>query len=61
MKEHGGYRITADVLSDSDMRKQLIADALEDMESFEKKYRSVSELSTVFNAMKEVRSQLEDA
>ena len=55
-QEDGGcYRATAAVMSDAGYRRQLLADALEEMQRFEKKYADLKELVEVFTAMRRVR------
>lgn len=54
----GGYRVTADVLSKADTRKQLIQDALDEMETFQCKYQTIVELSEVFSAMTKAQKLL---
>lgn len=49
-----GYRSLANVLSDGDLRDQLLADAFEDMKYFRLKYKRLSELQQVFSAMDSV-------
>lgn len=44
------------VLSDEDMRVQLLSDAKVEMQSFKAKYESLQELSMVIRAMNEVTS-----
>lgn len=51
----GGYRSLISVMSDKQLRVQLLEDALGDMEVFEAKYRRLKELAAVFSAMKKVR------
>jgi hypothetical protein len=51
----GGYRSLITVLSDDEMRGQLLEDALEDMQIFERKYRHLRELAGVFAEMRAVR------
>lgn len=50
-RDHGGYRIVTDVLSDDGMRAQLLADALADMNLFRVKYQRLRELANVFAAI----------
>ncbi len=51
-KEGGdGYRLSATVMSDSDQRRQLLADARADMLRFKEKYRALNELAEVFDAI----------
>lgn len=47
----GGYRSIASVLSDDDMREQLLADAYRSMKHFMNRYGSLQELAEVFKAM----------
>lgn len=54
-RESGGYRIMADVLSDADLRNQMLSDALDELELFREKYRKLKELAAVFSAIKRVR------
>lgn len=51
----GGYRTLVSVLSDVELRKQLLTQAMEDMDRFEEKYSHLSELSEIFKAMKRIR------
>lgn len=50
-KRGGGYRVTADILSDVEHRKQLLADAYRVMRSFMQKYGILQELSGVIDSM----------
>jgi hypothetical protein len=47
----GGYRVTHTVLSDPDLRAQLLDDARAEMKRFIAKYRKLTELAEVFAAM----------
>lgn len=47
----GGYRTTVSILSSEKYRKQLIADALNDMKSFRQRYNCISALADVFKEM----------
>ena len=53
----GGYRSLVAVLSDEDMRTQLLRDAMEDMETFQQKYQHLTELAEVFEAMGRTRKR----
>ena len=55
--ERGGksYRTSVSVLSNKEMRKQMLADALAELESFERKYATLKELSSVFAAIRKAR------
>jgi hypothetical protein len=50
----GGYRTILDVLSNDDLRGQLLEEARRDMRIFRKKYNTLNELASVFSAMEEV-------
>ena len=50
-----GYRSLIDVLSDEEMRSQLLEEAKRDMDIFKRKYRMLKELSEVFEAMDRVQ------
>lgn len=53
-RESGGYRIMTEVLSDADMRNQMLGDALDELSLFREKYRKLKELAAVFSAIKKV-------
>ncbi len=50
----GGYRVLADVLDDARLRDVMLADALNELGSFERKYKKLSELAGVFKAIRKV-------
>lgn len=50
----GGYRAIGDVLSDDDLRKQMLADAYRVMNTFIAKYGNLKELAGVVAAMETV-------
>lgn len=54
----GGYREVVSVLSDKEMRAQMLADALAEMRTFEVKYARIKELAAVFAAMRKARRML---
>ena len=54
-RREGGYRIMADVLSEAEMRNQLLRDALNELELFREKYNRLKELVEVFKAIKKVK------
>lgn len=56
-KADGGYRPLVRVLSDADMREQLLADALADLEVFRLKYGRLAELAKVFAAARKVEAK----
>lgn len=53
-----GYRTTVSVLGEEAYRRQLLADALSDLETFERRYRSLVELADVFGAIRKVRTRM---
>lgn len=52
-RDDGGYRVTTSVMSDEQLRRQMLADARADMVRFREKYRTLSELADVFKAIDE--------
>lgn len=54
-RRHGGYRVVAEVLSDRQLREQMLRDALDELEFFRDKYKSLRELAEVFAAIKKAR------
>jgi hypothetical protein len=54
----GGYRSMVAVLSDSESRKQLLADAMAELNTFEAKYRALDELAGVFAAIRSTRKKV---
>lgn len=55
-EERGGYRALVSVLSDEDLRRQLLLEALEEFSFFREKYGRLKELAAVFEAMKKVKA-----
>jgi len=53
----GGYRLLTSVLSDGELREQLLAEALAELQVFEQKYRALQELVPVFEALADVRKK----
>jgi hypothetical protein len=53
-EDGAGYRLTSNVMSDEGYRRQLLTDAMADMQRFKDKYRRLAELAKVFAAMDEV-------
>lgn len=51
-KSGGGYRLLTEVLTDEDQRKELLRDAVDDMNVFIKKYYFLKELASVFKPMR---------
>lgn len=55
----GGYRLMTHVLSDRELREQMLKDALLELQTFETKYKSLMELARVFAAARSVRRRLQ--
>jgi hypothetical protein len=55
LEEGGGYREVVRVMRNADQRAQLLADALAELDRISEKYRTLSELSEVFEAIKTAR------
>ena len=53
-KNGEGYRELVAVMSDADMREQLLQDALRDCETFRKKYELLTELAPLFTEMEKI-------
>ena len=51
----GGYRATVQVLSNKQMREQMLADAIAELQAFEKRYAILKELAGVFAASRKLR------
>lgn len=56
-RKEGGYRTLVNVLGDKDQRALLIADAIKELESFQKKYTELQELANVFEAIEQVKQK----
>lgn len=56
-KPGGGYRRLLDVLADPAMRRDLMAQALRELEVWRAKYREVKELSAIFDAMDQIKAK----
>lgn len=56
--ERGGvYRVLTDVLTHEEMYKQLLQDALAELDAFQRKYARLKELGPVFRAARTVRKR----
>ena len=53
--ESGGYRATVQVLSNKQMREQMLADAIAELQAFERRYAILKELAEVFAASRKLR------
>jgi len=57
-EDGGGYRSTVDIMSDKDMRKQLLTDALDELERIRLKYARIKELAEIFTAIAKARRRV---
>jgi hypothetical protein len=55
--DEGGYRCIVNIMSDDDQREALLAQALAELEHFEKKFGQLTELSELFDAVKNIRAK----
>lgn len=55
----GGYRALVDVMADGELREKLLEQAIKDMRGFQKKYKALKELASVFSVMDETIDELE--
>lgn len=55
----GGYRALVDVMMDGELREKLLEQAIKDMRGFQKKYKELKELASVFSVMDETIDELE--
>ena len=55
VREDGGYRVQTEVLSDKDLRAQLLADAFADLDLIRLKYSRLQELAGVFAAIRKIK------
>ncbi len=56
-RRESGYRVMTSVLSDAQMRNQMLSDALAELELFQDKYKRLRELAAVFSAIRKVRKK----
>lgn len=56
-RNNTGYRVMVDVLSDPVLRQTMLDEALQELQSFERKYRAVTELAPVFDAIHNVKAK----
>jgi hypothetical protein len=56
-KDGGGYRPIADVVADKDLYRQLLDDAIRELQGMQSKYQRIRELDPVFKAAQEVADQ----
>ena len=53
----GGYRTMVDLLGDKEYRAQLLQDAIEELETFKRKYYELKELVEIFDAIGKVKTK----
>lgn len=53
-----GYRSTVDVLSEADLRNEMLKDALNDLQAFQCKYQKLSELAPLWKAVRIVKDKI---
>ncbi len=53
-RDGGGYRVFGDMMSDPELRTQVLREALEELSVFKRKYRRLQELAPVFEAAESV-------
>lgn len=56
-RKEGGYRVMTDVLTDAQMRRQMLDDALRELDWFQQKYSRLRELSSVFAVIRKVQKR----
>ena len=56
-RKEGGYRSSVDVFNNKEYRAQLLRDALEDLETFKRKYFELKELAEIFDAISKVNKK----
>lgn len=59
--DSGGYRPVVVCLNDKRLRRQMLEDALRELQVFERKYANLKELSDLFAKSKEIRKRLQQA
>jgi len=53
----GGYRAIQDVLANKDLRRELLAAALSELDAFKKRYSNLTQLAPVFSALELVKTK----
>jgi hypothetical protein len=59
-KPGGGYRRLVKVLSDVEMRGELLAQALRELDVWKRKYSEVAELSAIFAEMEKAKQRAKE-
>ena len=54
--EEGGYRELSNVIDDDDLRRILLRDALQELRTLQNKYRTLTELASVFKAIDKINA-----
>jgi len=53
-RKESGYRVMTEVLSKSELRRQMLSDALNELVLFQEKYQRLKELAAVFSSIRKV-------
>lgn len=53
-QEGGGYRVMTTVISDAEMRKRMLADAIAELRLFQQKYARLKELAGLFGIIRKL-------
>lgn len=61
VKPGGGYRSMADVMTDDDLRRELVNEALGEVKRWRRKYERLRELVPIFRAIDKVEAKQEHA
>jgi hypothetical protein len=56
--KRGGYRLLVDVMSDKEMREQLLLDFFNEFQTFKRKYYRLKELAPVFEQIDAVEKRV---
>lgn len=59
-KQGGGYRQLVTVFSDEQLRAQLLQEAIEELQGFQRKYARLTELSGIFSEIQKVQEKMEE-
>jgi hypothetical protein len=57
----GGYRAIQDVLADKELRRELLAAALSELEAFKRRYSNLAQLAPVFSAIDTIKTKASKA
>jgi len=57
-RDGGGYRVLTTVLTDSQLRQQMLIDAMNELSVFREKYSRLRELAEIFKSIRKVRKKI---